>query len=98
MKDNPEGYWFKRKLYGYGWTPATREGWFITFGFLLAVLFVTLRVDESATDEEVLKLVLLPVFALVLVFLLIVYKTGERPKWMFGLSDKDTPPDVEEVE
>jgi hypothetical protein len=22
LKDNPQGYWFKRKLYGWGWTPA----------------------------------------------------------------------------
>lgn len=26
LKDNPEGYWFKRKLYGWGWTPAKWQG------------------------------------------------------------------------
>lgn len=23
IRDNPHGYWFKRKLYGWGWTPVT---------------------------------------------------------------------------
>ncbi|HZX50161.1 MAG TPA: hypothetical protein VFE94_03385 [Candidatus Paceibacterota bacterium] len=26
-KDNPKGHWFKRKLFGWGWTPVTRQGW-----------------------------------------------------------------------
>ena len=40
LKDNPEGYWFKRKLYGYGWTPATREGWFVLVVYIAVVLAV----------------------------------------------------------
>jgi hypothetical protein len=23
LRNNPQRYWFKRKLYGWGWTPAT---------------------------------------------------------------------------
>jgi len=27
VRDNPRRYWFKRKLFGWGWTPVTRQGW-----------------------------------------------------------------------
>lgn len=90
LKDNPEGYWFKRKLYGWGWTPATKEGWLLTLGLLVAVLVLAFRVDENATGEEALKLVVLPVFALVAIFILIAYKTGEKPRWTWGLPETDT--------
>jgi uncharacterized membrane protein len=89
LKDNPEGYWFKRKLYGWGWTPATRRGWMVTTGFAVAVFALAVRVDESASEEEVLKLVVLPIFALVAAFILIAYKTGEKPKWTWGLPQDD---------
>jgi hypothetical protein len=26
LKDNPQGYWFKRKVWGWGWTPVTWQG------------------------------------------------------------------------
>jgi hypothetical protein len=80
LKDNSEGYWFKRKLYGYGWTPATKEGWLLTLGLLVAVLVLAFRVDENATDAEALKFVVLPVFVLVAVFILIAWRAGETPK------------------
>ena len=27
LKDNPRGYWFKAKLYGWGWVPVKWQGW-----------------------------------------------------------------------
>ena len=57
IKDNPEGYWFKRKLYGWGWTPATWQGWLSTFVFIGLVLIVVLRFDpDTRTDREVLTI------------------------------------------
>ena len=38
LKDNPNGYWFKRKLYGWGWTPATWQGWFAIGVYVLLIL------------------------------------------------------------
>ena len=26
IRNNPKGYWFKRKLYGWGWFPVKWEG------------------------------------------------------------------------
>lgn len=37
-KDNPYGYWFKRKLYVWGWTPTKWQGWLVILIFILFVL------------------------------------------------------------
>src|SRR5262245_12007807 len=34
LKDNPEQYWFKRRTYGWGWVPATWQGWLTLLIFL----------------------------------------------------------------
>jgi hypothetical protein len=33
-----EGYWFAPKLFGFGATPVTWQGWALTLGFVAAVL------------------------------------------------------------
>lgn len=35
-------YWFKPKVFGYGATPATWEGWAITAGYCVVIAIVTL--------------------------------------------------------
>lgn len=89
VKDNPEGYWFKRKLYGWGWTPVTYEGWFVTLTVVAAIVFLGFRIEESASGAEVVRELVLPTVALVLLLLLICYKTGESPKWTWGIKSKD---------
>ncbi|MFT5037168.1 MAG: hypothetical protein ACI9VM_000745 [Candidatus Azotimanducaceae bacterium] len=84
LKDNPEGYWFKRKLYGYGWTPATKEGWITILVFVLALTFIVHRVGPAPSDEAVLREVIGPTFILILLLLVISWKKGESPKWMWG--------------
>jgi hypothetical protein len=31
-------YWFKRKRYGWGFTPATWQGWAVVLGYLIVVI------------------------------------------------------------
>lgn len=80
IKDNPEGYWFKRKLYGWGWTPAKWQGWFVIFVFLVLLISNGIDLGKFPTDEELLfffgKLILY-----VAVLLIICFKTGEKPGW-----------------
>ena len=33
-------YWFKPKRYGFGARPSTWEGWALTLGYVLALLFI----------------------------------------------------------
>lgn len=86
LKDNPEGYWFKRKLYGWGWTPATWQGWLVLIIFLALLVLNTLRFNpEAHTDREVLTEFIPQTVVLILVLIVICYKTGEKPKWQWGL-------------
>jgi uncharacterized membrane protein (DUF485 family) len=39
MKEHPKEYWFKRKRYGWGWVPATIEGWLVVGVFVVLIAF-----------------------------------------------------------
>lgn len=81
LKDNPEGYWFKRKLYGYGWTPARREGWITLLTYLVLVLsFIIYGGAKAASTEVVITLVSIAT----IIFLVICWKKGESLKWQWG--------------
>ncbi len=86
LKDNPEGYWFKRKLYGWGWTPARPQGWLVTFGYAILVFIFALTLDANSTTKETIFTFVLPVILLTITFIRIAYKTGEKPKWNWGIS------------
>ncbi len=86
LQNNPEGYWFKRKLYGYGWTPARTQGWVVTIiflGLIIANTF-TLETDIEPTQEQLLWFFGRTVL-LVVILIIICYKTGEKPKWQWGI-------------
>lgn len=84
LKDNPKGYWFKRKLYGWGWTPATWQGWLITLIYIVLILSFALTLDENSSDREAAFTFLLPLILLTTTFIYIAYKKGERPRWQWG--------------
>lgn len=86
LKDNPNKYWFKRKIYGWGWTPATWQGWLTLLLFLGAIIINTLGIDK--TTPEGLKTFIVETIALILILLFICYRTGEKPKWQWGLPKK----------
>jgi hypothetical protein len=84
IKDNPEGYWFKRKLYGWGWTPVRWQGWVVVLAYILAVVLLGLSIDENAPTREVVFVFLLPVILLTITLIRICYKKGEKPRWQWG--------------
>lgn len=84
LKDNPEGYWFKRKLYGWGWVPATWQGWLTIFLYIVLVLALALTIDETSPVREAMFTFILPVLLLTITLIRICYKKGERPKWQWG--------------
>ncbi len=90
LKDNPEGYWFKRKLYGWGWTPARPQGW-LTLGLFIVLVFINFyRLDAvSHSASDTLIPFLIQTGLMTIVFILICYKTGESPKWQWGLKDEE---------
>jgi len=87
LKDNPEGYWFKRKLYGWGWTPATWQGWSITFFYIILLILFALTIDKTSPECEIVFTFFLPAVLLTIAFIRIAYKKGEKPRWQWGLPE-----------
>lgn len=78
-------YWFKAKNYGYGWYPATKEGWTVMAIFGIALVlsgFLSAQIAKSE-DEFAIIYTLFTLFeSIVLIF--VCYKTGEKPGWRWG--------------
>ena len=89
LRDNPKGYWFKRKLYGWGWTPATWQGWLTVFLYVVLVLAFGLTIDNNSSVKEIAFTCVLPITFLTITLIRICYKRGEKPKWQWGSDKKD---------
>jgi hypothetical protein len=85
LKDNPEGYWFKRKLYGWGWTPAKWQGWAVVAIFVagLALMIIPLsRLSSPNKGDTTWFLIKVALWAIALIA--VCYWKGEAPKWQWG--------------
>lgn len=91
VKDNPKGYWFKRKLYGWGWTPATWQGWLVIVVYLIAIIAFSLTIDETSPPEEVMFTFVLPIVLLTATVIRLGYTKGEKPRWQWGLPNNKNP-------
>lgn len=81
LKNNPKNYWFKRKLYGWGWVPATKEGWMIILIWAIIFIFSISKIEKN--DSEIGRnLFVILIETIILIF--IAYKKGEKPKWSWG--------------
>lgn len=80
LKDNPKGYWFKAKLYGWGWVPVKWQGWLV---ILIAIGFAVLGVYIGEMDDAPGAAFLGIFIALSLIFYF-GYSKGERPRWQWG--------------
>ncbi len=84
LQDNLVHYWFKAKLYGWGWTPARWQGWLVIAVWLVLVLLFAFTIDENSPTREVVFTGILPIFFLTVLLIRICYKTGEKPRWQWG--------------
>jgi hypothetical protein len=88
-KDNPEHLWFKRKLFGWGWTPVTWQGWIATLIYMAVVIASVLTIEVDSSAREKAFTFILPVVIATAVFIRICYKKGEKPKWQWGQAMRD---------
>jgi Na+-transporting NADH:ubiquinone oxidoreductase subunit NqrB len=89
LRDNPERYWFKRKWFGWGWTPATWEGWLITLAYIALLLAFSFTIDKNSPPKEVAFTFFLPLILLTVTLIRIAYKKGEKPRWQWGLPKEE---------
>ena len=88
LNDGQKNLWFKRKSYGWGWTPATWQGWASTLLYVLLLVAFGLTLDQTSPPNEIVFTFVLPIVLLTIVFIRLAYKKGEKPRWQWG-KDKD---------
>ena len=92
-RNNPQGYWFKRKIFGWGWFPAKWQGWLVILIYIALILALVLSKEKDIPgnpDSGSNFLVFaLPVIVLTAILIVIAYKKGEKPKWQWGLPKKE---------
>ena len=85
FKDNPKGYWFKRRLFGWGWVPVKWQGWLVLIvGIAISIAGVYIGETDDAPGAALMGFLL--TIALILFF---CYWKGEKPKWMWELPKKN---------
>lgn len=82
--------WFRRKWYGWGWYPATWEGWVITALYVAIIVFFASTVSETSTTREILLMMVLPFILATTAFIKIAYMYGETPRWQWGKPKQDS--------
>ena len=77
--------WFKAKNYGWGWTPATWEGWVATAiycgGFGLWLVY---WVEGAGRDNAGVLAGAAPLVLMTAGYIALCYAKGEKPRWQWG--------------
>jgi hypothetical protein len=81
-KKEKNKYWFKAKTYGYGWYPATWQGWLIILAYI-TIFGVFIYIFETDI-EKYLVFYFISVFILTGLLIYVSYKKGEPTKWRWG--------------
>jgi hypothetical protein len=86
-------YWFKRKRYGYGFYPVTKEGWGAIIAYLIGLTILTILFYNLLETEEIIYGIIYTASIVVLTTPLIYlsYKKSPKPKWRWGKKDTDNP-------
>lgn len=87
-------YWFKRRRFGYGWTPVTWQGWLLMIVFLAVAIVSAIIIfpgkSQRPTTNETLLFLAITVVDLA-VFLKITLAKSPAPKWRWGKHSGDKP-------
>jgi len=84
MENNNKKIWFRRKTYGFGWTPVSWQGWVFLFVWILVFLSLFSKIDHEG-GKNILFMVVM-----VVILLYVSYKKGESPRWQWGKRNKGT--------
>ncbi len=77
--------WFKKKTYGWGWTPCNWQG-FVVVGLYVAALCLTVWFVRIGIFEWTPTQLTIAIFAEFAVLVAISYAKGEKPSWSWGRS------------
>ena len=86
-------HWFKRKRYGYGWVPATWQGWLILAVYVAVIAgagpFLLHDADRDLPRGLIRYYAF--VFPSAFVFILIVRRKAPKGRWRWGQKPDDDP-------
>jgi hypothetical protein len=92
---NDKKYWMKRRRYGWGWTPATWQGWvfiILQIGIIFSAALMLPAKPAQPSLDEIIGFFLVVIFALISL-VIVSGGTSPRPRWRWGKKDTD---DVDE--
>lgn len=85
MKSVKKEHWFKAKRYGWGWYPATWQGWAVTVIFVIFILSNFKAINAVSHSESETLLAFTPnAFIATTILICICYLMGEKPEWRWG--------------
>ena len=85
MQSAGKKQWFKAKTRGYGWTPASPEGWLVLFLYIWSCVNLFLAIDMNSRSASDTLTSFAPVFLAqtLLLYTICVWK-GEKAKWRWS--------------
>ena len=92
--DKDYSYWFKRRRYGYGWTPVKWQGWLTVFLFLAVVLIgASILLKDTPRNTFSTESFVFLIFTAITTALVVVVSLmkGPKPKWRWGSKPTDNP-------
>jgi hypothetical protein len=75
--------WFKKKTYGWGWTPVNLQGWLVIAAYFLAVCGYALLSQANVVEFDPTQYAVIVLICSV-TLIAICYKKGEKPSWSWG--------------
>ena len=80
--------WFKARPFGWGWYPATWQGWFVVYAAVGAIFYGVHDAPEleaaGMTEAEILPLLLTRIGIPVVVLIAISIAKGEKSEWRWS--------------
>jgi hypothetical protein len=85
MKEKDKTIWFKRKTYGWGWVPATWQGWVVILIYIVFLFLEVKKLNIIQNSDNSTFMILAPRFIVLTALLMFIcYMKGEKPKWSWG--------------
>lgn len=90
---NVNKYWFKRKRYGYGWTPSSKRGWLLISIYLFVVIFGGYFFSDKLESGNIFYSIAYLIFIIVstTILLLITIRKAPKGRWRWGWNEADNP-------
>jgi hypothetical protein len=97
LQETTPKVWFRAKRYGYGWYPASFEGWVVMLVWFMINVKYFITTDTLSHSGSDTLIGFAPTFIITTIILLIIcYKKGEKLGWRWG-EPRDKGPEAQDL-